>query len=77
MTRADLLAVALLVLLPLAFAMVVLAGGGALSPAANLFTLYPWQALGTAGPPNPALSDVTQWFHPALVWAGHEIRAPR
>ena len=77
MTRADLLAVALLVLLPLAFAVVVLAGGGALSPAANLFTLYPWQALGTAGPPNPALSDVTQWFHPALVWAGREIRAGR
>lgn len=75
--RADLLAVALLVALPLVVAVRTLAGHGALSPAANLFTTYPWQALGSAGAPNPALGDVTQWFHPALLWGAGEIRAGR
>jgi hypothetical protein len=75
--RADLLAVAFLVALPLAAAVPTLADHGVLSPAANLFTLYPWQALGAAGPPNPALTDVTQWFHPALLWSAAEVRAGR
>ena len=75
--RADLLAVALLITLPFAVVVPTLVGHGVLSPAANLFTLYPWQALGSAGPPNPALSDVTQWFHPALLWGAGEIRAGR
>ncbi|HET7340799.1 MAG TPA: YfhO family protein, partial [Methylomirabilota bacterium] len=76
--RADLLAVALLLLLPLLFAAAMLAAGLALSPVANLFTSYPWQALGAdAGAPNAALSDVTQWFHPALLWGAREIRAGR
>jgi hypothetical protein len=75
--RADLLAVALLLVLPLAFAAITLATGATLSPAANLLTTYPWQALGAAGSPNPALSDVTQWFHPTLIWGAEEIRAGR
>src|SRR5262245_28731143 len=55
-----------------------LVGGWAWSPAANLYSSYPWQGrVADAGPPNPALSDVTQWFHPALVWSGSEIRQGR
>jgi membrane protein YfhO len=76
--RADLLALALLVALPLLVAVPVLVAGQALSPAANLFTSYPWQALGIpAGAPNSALGDVTQWFHPVLLWGAAEIRAGR
>jgi membrane protein YfhO len=76
--RADVLAVAVLLLLPLLFAALTLAGGRTLSPVANLFTSYPWQALGAdAGAPNPALSDVTQWFHPVLLWSAGEVRAGR
>ena len=75
--RADAIAVAIL-LLPLVLAVPALLAGWAWSPAANLYTGYPWQGGVTdAGPPNPALSDVTQWFHPALVWSGAEIRAGR
>ena len=76
--RADLVAVTVLVLLPLLVTVPALVSGGALSPGANLFTSYPWQALGNpAGTPNPALGDVTQWFHPALLWGGSQIRSGR
>ena len=75
--RAEALAVAIL-LLPLVLAAPALIAGWAWSPAANLYTSYPWQGLAAdAGPPNPALSDVTQWFHPALLWSGTEIRSGR
>jgi len=75
--RAEALAVAIL-LLPLVLAAPALIAGWAWSPAANLYTSYPWQGLAAdAGPPNPALSDVTQWFHPALLWSGPEIQAGR
>ncbi len=75
--RAEALAVAIL-LLPLVLAAPALIAGWAWSPAANLYTSYPWQGLvADAGPPNPALSDVTQWFHPALLWSGTEIRSGR
>jgi hypothetical protein len=76
--RADGLAVAVLALLPLLFAAFVLVRGEVLSPAGNLLTSYPWQGLGApAEPPNPALSDVAQWFHPALLWSGAQLRAGR
>ena len=75
--RAEALAVAIL-LLPLVLAVPALVAGRAWSPAANLSTSYPWQGLAAdAGPTNPALSDVTQWFHPALLWSGNEIQAGR
>jgi hypothetical protein len=75
--RADAIAVAIL-MLPLLLAVPALVSGRAWSPAANLYGSYPWQGGVTdAGPPNPALSDVTQWFHPALVWSGSEIRQGR
>ena len=75
--RAEAFAVAIL-LLPLVLAAPALIAGWAWSPAANLYTSYPWQGLAAdAGPPNPALSDVTQWFHPALLWSGTEIRSGR
>ena len=76
--RADVLAVAVLLLLPLLAAVATLVAGRVWSPAANLFVGYPWQALAAdVGPPNPALSDVTQWFHPALLWSAGEIHAGR
>ncbi len=76
--RTDALAVAVIVLPPLLFALATLLAGAALSPAANLYAGYPWQGLGAdVGEANPALSDVTQWFHPALLWSGAEIRAGR
>jgi hypothetical protein len=90
--RADVLALAVIVLPPLLFAAWTLAAGQALSPAANLYGGYPWNALAVepsaplagaaapgvgVGPPNPALSDVTQWFHPVLLWGGREIRGGR
>jgi hypothetical protein len=75
--RADALALLLLVLLPFVVAGPALLTGRALSPAAGLMTGYPWQSLGPAGPINPALSDVAQWFHPALLWSGMEVRAGR
>ena len=75
--RADSVAVAVLVLLPLLRAGATLLTGRALSPAANLFTSYPWQSLGAPVTPDPVLGDVAQWFHPALLWSGAEIRAAR
>ncbi len=75
--RADAVAVAVLVLLPMLLAGATLLTGRALSPAANLFASYPWQSLGAPVTPNPALGDVAQWFHPALLWSGAEIRAAR
>jgi hypothetical protein len=75
--RADAIAVAIL-LLPLVLAVPVLLAGWAWSPASNLYASYPWQGrVVDVGPPNAALSDVTQWFHPALLWSGAEIRAGR
>jgi hypothetical protein len=74
--RADALAVAVIVALPSLAALATLVAGRVWSPVANLFAGYPWQALAAdVGPPNPALSDVTQWFHPALLWSAAEIRA--
>jgi hypothetical protein len=75
--RADLLAVAVLVALPALIALVTVARGRVLSPAANLLASYPWQSLGAPAVPNPALGDVAQWFHPALLWSGAEVRALR
>src|SRR4029453_6051343 len=66
--RAEAFAVAIL-LLPLVLAVPALIAGWAWSPAANLYTSYPWQGLApAAGPANPALGDAPQWFHPALLW---------
>jgi hypothetical protein len=68
--RAEVFAVAIL-LLPLVLAVPALVTGRAWSPAANLYTGYPWQGLtADAGALNPALSDVTQWFHLPL-WVSH------
>jgi len=75
--RADLLAVTVLVALPALLVVVTFARGHVLSPAANLLTSYPWQSLGAAATPNPALGDVAQWFHPVLLWGGAEVRALR
>jgi hypothetical protein len=75
--RADALAVAVLCVIPVSIVVVTLLRGRVLSPAANLLTSYPWQSLGATASPNPALGDVAQWFHPALLWSGAEIRAGR
>jgi hypothetical protein len=64
--------------LPVLALLPALVAGPVLSPVANLFVAYPWSALG--GPPeapNPALTDVTQVFHPWLIYAGREIGAGR
>jgi hypothetical protein len=75
--RADALALLLLILLPFLVAGPALVAGRALSPAGNILASYPWQWLGAGGRPNAALSDVAQWFHPALLWSGAEIGAGR
>jgi hypothetical protein len=75
--RAEALALLLLVALPFVVAGPALVTGRALSPAGNLLSGYPWQWLGTAGSTNAALGDVAQWFHPALLWSGAEVRAGR
>ena len=75
--RVDVLAILLIVLLPFAVAGPALITGRALSPAGNLLASYPWQAGSGTATANAALSDVAQWFHPALLWSGAEIRAGR
>jgi hypothetical protein len=75
--RADAFAALLLILLPFVVAGPALVTGRALSPAANILSSYPWQSLGAASQPNAALSDVAQWFHPALLWSGAEVAAGR
>jgi hypothetical protein len=76
--RADALALALIVLIPMALAGATLLAGRAWSPAGNLLSSYPWQGLGAPPTaPMPALTDVAQWFHPVLLWSGSEIRSGR
>jgi len=76
--RLDRFVASALVLLPLIVFAPALLPGRTLSPAANLFTLYPWNALARgAVPANPALGDVTHVFHPWLIWAAREIHAGR
>lgn len=75
--RADTLALLLLVAVPFVVAGPALVTDRALSPAGNLLAGYPWRWLGPAEAPNAALGDVAQWFHPALLWSGSEVRAGR
>jgi hypothetical protein len=70
--RGSLLAVALVIVGP-AFL-----PGRILSPAANLFTAFPWESI-APGPvvPHPATADVTNLVHPMLVHAAREVGAGR
>ena len=55
-----------------------LISGPVLTPISNLYVAYPWNALGgPPGPANVALTDVTQVFHPTLLYAAREVRAGR
>lgn len=49
--------------------------GRTVSPANLLSDVFPWRAVVPPGPPpKPALTDITQVFHPWLIWAGEQIR---
>ncbi|HEX3179461.1 MAG TPA: YfhO family protein [Methylomirabilota bacterium] len=79
MTRhAERIAVVVLVLLPFVLFSPALLPGRVLSPLDNLFVAAPWHAV-APGPvqPNPALMDVTQVFHPWLLYGAREVAAGR
>jgi hypothetical protein len=75
---ADRAAVAVLVLLPFVLLAPALLPGRVLSPLDNLFVVAPWQAM-APGPvaPDPALADVTQVFHPWILYGAREVAAGR
>jgi hypothetical protein len=53
-----------------------LLSGRAVSPMNILLARSPWRGvIPLESPPNPALTDVVQMFHPWLVYAGEQIRA--
>ncbi|HEV8585315.1 MAG TPA: YfhO family protein [Methylomirabilota bacterium] len=74
----DRVAVVVLVLLPLVLFAPALLPGRVLAPLDNLFTTAPWRAH-APGPvvANQALGDVTQVFHPWVLWSAAEVRAGR
>src|SRR5258706_11108007 len=46
-----------------------------LTPANLLSDAFPWRAVVPAEPPpNAALTDITQVFHPWLIWVGEQMR---
>lgn len=76
--RPDLVAALILALLPFGVFAPALWPGHVLSPLGNLYEAYPWQAGGPATPAaNPALNDITQVFHPGVLYAAREVRAGR
>jgi hypothetical protein len=76
--RQDASAAAALVLIPFLALGRALCPGKVLSPADNLLTMYPWEALAPhSTPANGLLSDVTMMFHPWLIYAGEEISRGR
>jgi hypothetical protein len=79
MTRhPDRIAVAVLVLLPFILLSPALIPGHVLSPLDNLFQVAPWQAIAPGKvQANPALDDITQVFHPWVLYGAREIAAGR
>lgn len=75
--RRDTAVAALIALTPLAVFGRALAPGRVLSPLGNLYALPPWAALAPADGANPALGDVTQVFHPWLLYAARAVAAGR
>ena len=52
-----------------------LLAGEAVSPANLLGEVAPWRGrVPLEPPPNPALTDIAQVFHPWLLWAGAQLR---
>lgn len=77
--RPDRAAALILGLLPFAIFAPAFVPGRVLSPLGNLYSAYPWAALGPelSAAANPALTDITQVFHPALLYAAREVGAGR
>ncbi|MEX2147892.1 MAG: YfhO family protein [Candidatus Rokuibacteriota bacterium] len=73
--RPDRAAALVLALLPFAIFAPAFLPGRVLSPLGNLYGAYPWSSLGAglAAAANPALTDITQVFHPALLYAAREV----
>jgi hypothetical protein len=77
--RPDRAGALVLALLPLFVFAPALLPGRVLSPLGNLYGAYPWSALGPelSAAANPALTDITQVFHPALLYGAREVAAGR
>ncbi len=49
--------------------------GRTVTPMAVLADTFPWRAVVPPGPPpNAALTDIAQVFHPWLIWIGEQVR---